>query len=131
MNTKFKILEANELFQNLMGCDFVGDIIGKNPRTWVSNEHIEKFDNALIGLLNGKAIDNIEVNIINEKNKAIYVSLNANVIENGEKKIFCLVRDLSKKKNEEDKKYIQKEKQKDGIKQKLMEIKSELVKLTI
>lgn len=131
MDTKFEIMEANQAYINLMGYQSMEDIEGRNPRSWIIQEDIEKFDNAFKGILNGNVINDLEIHLHNNNNKLICVSINGSVIENGGKKIFCLIRNISDRKTIEAQKYIKEQKQKDRIKQNIIQIRGQLKRLQL
>lgn len=128
MNEKLEIVEANTTFSNLMGFDSHENALGRNIRAWIIKEDIEKFDNSFSELLKGKAIDDLEIQIINESGQIICISLIANLTENGIKKIFCLVRDISKRKVIEQQKYIEEQRQRDRIRKSVSELRDILKK---
>jgi PAS domain S-box-containing protein len=126
MDTKFRIVEANKNFFDLIGSKSDKEIIGRNPRCWVFNGDVKIFDEAFNALLAGLPINDLELTFINDKNVSIDVTVNANVIENGGKRIFCLLRNISHRKIEEKKKYIEQQKRKDKLRQNIMEIRGKL-----
>lgn len=128
MDDKLNILEANQTFANTVGTDFT-QVIGKNPRAWVDNSDVHKFDHAFGGILSSstKLINDLNIDFYNIPDKrAIATSITANLIENGSKKIFCLVRDVSERKVEEQRKYIADQKSRDRIRQNINELRDHL-----
>ena len=61
--------------------------------------------------------------------KTLCVEINANILENGGKLIFCLIRDISERKTIDSKKYIEDQKQKDRIKQDIAELRQKIKKV--
>ena len=126
LDCKLKILEANDNYLSLIGCDNIDDILNQNPRSWVVEKDISKFDRAYKALLDGEPVNDLEIEILNERNQVICTTMNANIIENGDKKIFCLVRNVSNRKTGEEMKYIKTQKQKDQIRQTIKGFRSVL-----
>jgi len=125
LNTKLHIIEANKNFSDLMEMkDY--DIIDRSPREWVQNRDIISFDNAFDKILQGHQIDDLELDLVNSNKLCKRVSMSANLIENGGKLIFCLLRDMSKKKMEENRKYIEQQKKKDKLRQDINNIRDKL-----
>ena len=127
MDTKLRIIETNEIFNDIMSVGSNYDIVGRNPRSWITTQDIEKFDEVFKCLLNeGIAINDLELNLLNDKGTLISVTISANIIENGGKRIFCLLRNISKRKVAEKAKYIEQQKTKDRLRQNIMEIRGKL-----
>ena len=72
-------------------------------------------------------IEDLEL-CLNTQNSTInrWISLNANSLINGQKTIFCLVKDITDKKMEYFQKYIQEQKQKDRLKQNINNLREKL-----
>jgi PAS domain S-box-containing protein len=128
LDMNLDIMEFNATLSELLGKD---NLAGKNPRSWVLNKDIETFDDAMKLLMNGNPVNDLEIRFIGNKDNVICVTINANIIENGERKIFCLMRNVSYRKNEEERKYIENQKQKDRIKQNIMQMRNQLKKIRI
>jgi len=129
MDMDLNILESNQNFFNMMRAKANKDIIGKNPRAWVTKQYIDGLDRGFKDLLNGRSIEDIEIGMFNCNGEIIFVNISANIIENGSRKIFCLIRDISDKKRINDKQYIEDQKQRDKIKQNIMDIRGQLNKI--
>ena len=78
-------------------------------------------------LLTGNTIDSLEIGIY-KNNITKWFTVNANLIENGGKRIYCIMSDISTKKNKEKRKTITNEKKKDKIKQEILKIREDLIK---
>jgi len=126
LDTKLRIIETNATFMNLVELPSETFILNSSLRSWVVGKDIDKFDESFKQVLNGKILDDMEINLINENGPNVYVGISANIIENGEKRIFCLLRDKSFKKEAMSQQYIRKQKKKDKLIQKLTEIRNEL-----
>lgn len=126
MDTKLRIIEANKIFANLMDYKSTDNLIGNCPRSWVAHRDIEIFDDAFEALLRGEPINDLELNLSSNEGRSISVTISANIIENGGKKIFCLIRNISQRKMAEKKKYIEEQKKKDRLKQNILEIRGKL-----
>jgi len=130
MNKKLKILDVNENFIKIMAETDKNNIVGNNLRTWVCSKQIELFDNAFSCLLKGKKlINDLEISLKNTDGDKIYVSINANLIKNGEEKIFCLVGDISNRKMAQQIEYIKEQKHKERIRKNIIDIKEGLQSL--
>jgi len=129
LDTNLCIIETNETFSSLLGLSGNQNLIGRNPRSWVIADDIGLFDSSFKQLLSGQPMNDIELGLINDNGKIINVSISANIIENGGKRIFCLIRNISHRKREENKEYIAEQKKKDGFRQNIMEIRDEIKKL--
>jgi len=125
MDEKLLIQEANTILSEMMNLN-TSDIIGQNPRTWVDNNDIERFDRIFAGVINGRPIEESEIKFKLPNGKSLYVIVNANIIINGGKRIMCLIRDITEKKNIEQVQYVAEQHKKDRIKQKISEIRTQL-----
>lgn len=129
LNDKGIIEEANERMISLLGCKEMSDLVGRNPRSIIAIADICKYDSAIKKLLNGEGIENLELNIhSNEffKCSATWISMNAGIFENGRKKIFCLMRDITELKLKEVKKFILNQKKRDMLRQNILKIRNKL-----
>ncbi len=126
LDIKLRIIEANSIYIQLMEAENESGLLGRNPRSWVAAEDIQIFDDTFNELLNGNPINDLELSLVTDKQKFINVTISANIIENGGKKIFCLLRNISQKKIQEKKQYIEQQKKKDRLKQNIIEIRKTL-----
>jgi hypothetical protein len=113
-----------------MECETANSLLGKIPKQWVVQNSIPIYEEASCLISNGSAIHNVEIAILNFKKKMIWLSVEANMIENGEIKIFCILRDISDRKCHEIEGYIKQQKSKDRLRQNITEIRSHLKKFT-
>jgi len=126
MDMDLRILETNKNFADLIHVSSLDSLIGRNPRSWVFVNDIPKFDNHFNKLLSGHPTHDIEINFVNNKGKLIYLSLTTGIIENGNKKIFTLLRDISYKKIDIDSKRIHEQKKKDKLIQAVRKIRNKI-----
>lgn len=125
------ILETNKTFTSLIGLSPEQDLIGRNPRSWIIHDDVYLFDETFEQLLSGRPINDLELGLVNDNGSTISVTINANIIENGGKKIFCLIRNISNRKKKESKKYIAEQKKKDKFRQNIIEIRGDLKDLRL
>jgi len=125
LSTDMNIIQTNKTFSEVVGVD-IEDLTGRNPRSWVFGEDIKAFDDAFSGLLLGRPIKEEEIRFVGKDKTQIHLVLNANILKNGGTKIICLLRNVSSKKEAQAKKYIEDQKQKDRIKQKILELRGKL-----
>lgn len=116
LNMSMQIIETNDIFNELLGIDYE-NLKGRAFRHLVASQDIIVFDEAVEKLLKGSLINNVEIMLRSPKKKLLAVCLSANVVENGENKIICLLRDASRKKKDDIKRYIEEQKKKDRLKQ--------------
>ena len=124
LNEELKIIQTNNTFCKIINGE-MDNIIGRNPRSWVHCDDIKIFDKCFTDVLNEKPIKELELRL-NIKNKTIYSVINANIMKNGTNKIICLMRDISYKRELDRKRYIEEQKKKDTIKQKISELRIRL-----
>jgi PAS domain S-box-containing protein len=120
------ILEVNDHMINLLGCSDEKNLIGKSPKQFISELDYNKYDSSISRLLKGENIDNVEFNLSVKNSfipKASWVRISAGLMENGTKKIFCIISDITKAKNEEMKKYIDTQKKRHKIRQTIVGIR--------
>jgi hypothetical protein len=110
----------------MIGASSLESLVGRNPRSWIHVSDISKFDRSFDSLLDGKFVNDLEISLVNEKGQNVYVSLTTNIIENGDKKIFCLLRDISHKRVNIDSKRIAEQKKKDKLIQAIRAIRSQI-----
>jgi len=128
MDLDLQILETNKNFANIIGAKSLDTIIGRNPRSWIYVNDITKFDNNFKSLRAGELVNDIEINLITMQNQMVYVNLTSNIIENGQRKIFCLLRDISYKRIRLDSKRITEQKRKDKLIQSIRAIQKKIKK---
>jgi two-component system cell cycle sensor histidine kinase/response regulator CckA len=126
LNESLEIMEANNIFMKLLNSDSLYACLGKPISLWIAPKFQEIFIDAFNGLFKGDAINDLEMHLVTEKDEIVCVSINANIIENGDIKIFCLVRNIAARKAVESEKYIKKEKKRDKLKQDIANIKQSL-----
>jgi len=126
LNEKTEIMETNDIFLKLLGADSLYFCLGKPLSLWIAPKYNIKFTKAFNDLLNGNPINDLELHLITEKNNFVYVSLHANIIENGSIKIFCLVRNISTRKANESKIFIRDQKKRDKLKQNIFALRNEI-----
>jgi len=121
------IIEVNEQMLEMLSCNDSSIIIGKSPKMFICEKEYPKYDSSLKSLLNGDNVENLEL-CINENNlfscNTSWIRVNAGLMENGERKIFCLINDITKAKNEEMKKYIDEQKKRDKVKQTIIRLRN-------
>lgn len=126
LNEQLEIMEANIIFLQLIRSNTLYDILGKCIALWISPKYTKIFEDAFKSLLKGNPINDLELHLLNEKNDIVCVSLHANIIENGNTKVFCLVRNISARKVQESEKYIKEQKKKDKLKQNILSLRSQI-----
>jgi len=130
MNTNLAILECNQNFASILGKNSLGSIINNSLKLWVHIDDIHKFETSFKKLIKDKIqINNLEINIVDAKDQLKPIHLVANIIENGENRILCLIRSMMEEKIDRDIKRIHSQKHKDALLQKIREIRSDLKKL--
>lgn len=129
LNSEGEIVECNNNFCELLPC---GDnnIFKKPLRALVSTESIPVFDKSWKDLKSGETINSVEISL--SKNGVFkWVSLNASMIQNGGEKVFMLMSDISRKKNEEIKGIIDKAKKRDKLIHNIRDIKQSLKRINV
>jgi len=121
------IKEVNHTFLEINSCK-MDSVINKSIFEWVSDEDKEKLKRNLSLLEKGIAIEDLEICLTNktDKKRGTWVRIDANVMENGEKSILCLIKDITTKKIEEMEKYINSQKQKDRVIQNISRIREKI-----
>ena len=126
LNEDFTVRECSHNLSEIINAD-INKLIGKEITELVVNEDVKKLKNSLERLDSGVPIEDLEL-CLNTQNSTInrWISLNANSLINGQKTIFCLVKDITDKKMEYFQKYIQEQKQKDRLKQNINNLREKL-----
>lgn len=121
------ILEVNKVFTEMIGNEST-KIIGKNISELVSLENKSKIKKAIELLNKGIPIEDMEIDLDSHifNKSGIWIRINANIMENGKKSIFCIIKDITDKKIEEFKKYINDQKHKDKLKQNITNIRNKI-----
>ena len=128
LNQSLQIIDVNNVLVELLRLQ-PPELIKRNMRFLVHGKDITLFDMACEKLLRGELIQNLEISLICANKSMVDVSMTANLVENGEKKIICILRDISSKKKLEEAKYIQTEREKDRLKQNIVAIRSTFQKI--
>jgi len=126
LNEQLEIMETNVIFLQILRAKALYDIIGRPIFLWIAPKYSKIFEDSFQNLLKGNAINDLELHLLNEKNDIVCVSLHANLIENGSKKIFCLVRNISARKAQESEKFIKEQKKKDKLRQNILALKAQI-----
>ena len=142
MSTDGVIKEVNKSFTEIVGCKNL-KLFNINICDLLSKEDTIKIQKSLALLDKGIPIEDLEIcigdaicsktptcihyndNIVCCKRGA-WIRINANVMENGEKNVFCLIKDITTKKIEEFEKYIMGQKQKDRVRQNISRIRDKI-----
>lgn len=131
MNENGIVTETNSQMLSLIGFNDPNELIGLDPKSIICSSDICKYDEAIKKILNGEYIKDLELCLLGKKNyKASWISINAGIIENGGRRIFCLIRDISETKVEETKKFIEDQKQRDKLKQSIIRVRDQIDKIT-
>jgi len=101
LNTDLNVIDANSLYIKMFEFKNLNDIIGCNLRDCVNEDNLVAFDIAFQNVLNKEVISDLEIEVTNQKREYVAIRLDASLIENGDHKIFCLVKDISEKKKKE------------------------------
>jgi PAS domain S-box-containing protein len=115
LNEDNTIREASPNILELLDLD-PHSLEGQNILDIVVGEDIQKLKKSLEKLTNGTAIEDLEL-CLKTKNPNIckWTTINANSMQNGCLTTFCLIKDITEKKMEYFKKYINEQKQKDRL----------------
>lgn len=121
------IKSVNNVLVELLGCN-ESSLIGVNIFNILSSDDSIKMHKGFDLLKNGKAIEDMEICMDNKlcTKRGIWLRINADVMENGERTVMCLIRDITAKKMEEFKKYIADQKQKDRVRQNISRIREKI-----
>lgn len=130
LNEEGIILEASEEFSTILGEDTIETLVGRNPRAWISKDSIEDYDKAWNRVTIGEEVCH-NIFSIKSKNNYIWIDVSQGLIRNGDKKVMWMVRSASQQKDEEQKAFIAQQKKKDVIKQNILEIRKQLLKMQI
>ncbi len=123
LNTDSNINECSESFMDLLG--FRNSPNGVNKvqlRALVSTESIPAYDIAWEKIMKGKTVTNVELSLT-KKSAFKWVSMNASLFNNGYKKVFVLLTDISNKKRKEMEQLIQKEKRRDKLRNNIRDLR--------
>jgi PAS domain S-box-containing protein len=123
LNTDSNINECSESFIDLLGFGNTAQGVNKVPlRALVSTESIPAYDIAWKKIMAGETVTNIEISLT--KYSAFkWVSMNASLFNNGCKKVFVLLTDISSKKRKEMEHLIQKEKHRDKLRNNIRDLR--------
>jgi two-component system sensor histidine kinase VicK len=103
LDLNYTVIDANENYIKTFGFESLQDILGYNLRNCLNQSNTEIFDTSFDKVKDGCAINDIEIELTNNKNDYIAIRMHASLIENGENRLFCLVRNISEKKKAEKK----------------------------
>lgn len=122
------IKEANDIFLEIIGCKDSQKIIGVNICDLASKNNTAIIQKSISLLNSGIAIEDLEICLDNQKycKNSVWIRINANIMENGEKNILCLIKDITSKKLEEFSDYINGQKRKDRVKQNISHIRNKI-----
>jgi hypothetical protein len=98
----------------------------------LSEEDMIKLRRNINLLAKGIAIEDLEICISHKvcnHNKATWIRMDANIMENGVMSILCLIKDITAKKTEELGRYINDQKQKDRVRQNISRIRDKILNM--
>ncbi len=123
LNTDSNINECSESFIDLLGFRNSPNGVNNIPlRALVSTESIPTYDAAWKKIMEGKTVTNVEISLT--KDSAFkWASMNASLFNNGYKKVFVLLADISNKKRKEMEQLIQKEKRRDKLRNNIRDLR--------
>jgi len=126
LNENSDIIECSLSFNELLGNKNLPSYFHKRPfRAFVSSESIYQYDVAWKNIMLGKTISNVEISLTKDS-VFKWVSMNASMLQNGGKKIFVLLTDISVKKRLEIEKTILKEKRRDKLKNNIRDLRASI-----
>lgn len=115
LNENGDIIDCSETFLLLFRGTYSSYCSGnKSLRGLISSESISLFDEAWLSLKEGKTINSLEL-ALSKDTTFKWVIANASMLQNGGKKIFFLMSDITEKKKKEFEQLIAKEKRRDKI----------------
>lgn len=126
LNENGDIIEANSHLLDILKCEDLDLLTGKPLKMFVCKNELEKYDNAIKDLLDGNNIECLEFCVNNKvllKNDTIWIQISAGLMENGAKKIFCIINNITKNKSEDMRKYISEQRKRDKIKQSILRLR--------
>jgi len=122
------IKEVNDIFLEIIGCKDSQNLIGVNICDLASKSNATIIKKSISLLNSGIAIEDLEICLDNQKicKNVIWIRMNANIMENGDKNILCLVKNITAKKTEEFSEYIHGQKRKDRVRQSVSVIRNKI-----
>jgi PAS domain S-box-containing protein len=126
MDTNLKILEANKVYVDVMACQSENQVVNKHPSRWVHTDYIDRYEDAFENVLDGDDISGLEIAFLTQTGDLVYTKIDASLVRNGVDKVFCLITNITKERNESKTRFIKKQKKKDKIKQSIDGIRNQL-----
>ena len=129
LNEEGEIKEISENFVSIFGKSYEDScLLGKCLRGLVSAESIYVFDSAWKRILKGKTVNAVEI-ALTKKDTFRWVSLNASMLQNGCKKVFVLLTDITERKRKEFERLIHREKYRDKIRNNIKDIRNTIERM--
>jgi PAS domain S-box-containing protein len=126
LNDSLEIMESNTIFLQIIRATNLYECLGKPLSLWIAPKYQKIYEESCEKLLKGHSVNDLELHLVTETDEIVCVSINANSIENGMTRIFCLLRNIAARKTIESEKYIKEEKRRDTLKQNLMSLRSDI-----
>jgi PAS domain S-box-containing protein len=124
-----EIKEFSEKFIDFFGDNCIeSDLSDKSLRTLVSTESMPTFDDAWKRINEGQTVNSVEI-ALTRRNSFKWVSMNASMLQNGGKKVFVLLTDISARKRKEFERLIAKEKRRDKLRNNIQDIRNTIVRI--
>ena len=117
------ILSTNNMLCNIIGCADSSTIISKSIYNIVDLEDHKKIEDSWSKMLNGVCVDGLEIKLKKHDNNIAWVNVSGNSIMVTQNKILWILKDISDKKMDDHKKYIEKEKKKDMVKSSIKDLR--------
>lgn len=126
-----RIKEFNKIFIDIIGNKDPNDLIEIKLSDLVPTSQKNKIEKDIARTSQNIPIEDLEICLDSPKisKNGTWIRINANMMENGERQILCLIQDVTNKKMEEFKYYINHQKHKDKIKQNISKIRDKVLNI--
>ena len=103
VDSKGRVLDANQAYVRLAGHDRLDEILGRSVLEWTAAEERENNATAVVACLKDGSVRNLEITYVDRTGKRTPVEVNATVVETeGRETILSLCRDISQRKRAEE-----------------------------
>lgn len=126
MNPDGIIEEVNTAFLNILDCYNMKDIVGRKPTEWIITNDHKKFNESIKDVESGNLVEGMEIRLLKKDMTSVWISITGNLIESQFRNIIWIVKDITIKKETEHKSFIEKQKKRDAVRQKIITLREEI-----
>jgi len=126
LDENFNIIEYNTPFVKIFSIKNLYGVLGSNPSKWILPGSMALFNESKQKLVSNMPVKDFEIGCLSENNQLVWITIDAIMISNGSTKYIFIIKDITGKKKLQIESYIDAQKQKDKLRQNIVDVKRKL-----